>query len=135
MKTIYDFSVHGTPKAQPRPRMTKTGHVYTPDSAKAWKEAVWAKCLAHRKPIITQPVRLTVCFYFPIPASEQKREVPYPHTKKPDIDNLVKAVMDSMTNAGVWMDDTIVYALCAEKWFYQDIAGARIKVDVMEGTT
>jgi crossover junction endodeoxyribonuclease RusA len=112
--------------------MTKMGHVYTPDSAKGWKEVVTAEFLARRQTAITQPVRLTVCFFFLAPKSEKKREGNYPHTKKPDADNLLKAVMDAMTDAGVWTDDALVYSSCAEKWYGFDRNGARIKVEVRE---
>ena len=131
MKTVYDFFVDGTPRAQPRPRMTKTGHVYTPDSVKEWKETVIVMCLMYRQPVITQPVRLTVCFYFSAP-KRTKRKSCFPHVIKPDADNLLKAVMDAMTAANVWTDDALVYSSCAEKWYHIGKGGARIKVEVME---
>ena len=39
-----------------------------------------------------------------------------PHTVKPDADNLVKSLLDSMTRAGVWVDDAQVYSLTVQKW-------------------
>jgi len=137
MVTVYDFFVEGLPKAQPRPRMTKNGHVYTPDTAKEWKESVSVGVMKNRQPVITLPVKLTVCFYFQFP----KREKPLiekpgyfrPHIIKPDADNLLKAVMDAMTDALVWIDDTQVYAVSAEKWYYAGEHGARIKVEAGEG--
>jgi Holliday junction resolvase RusA-like endonuclease len=136
MMVVYDMFVCGLPKAQPRPRMTKTGHVYTPGSANEWKESVSAEIMLHRRPMITLPVKLTVCFYFPFP----KREKPLiekpgcfrPHISKPDADNLLKAVMDSMTAASVWVDDTQVYLAHTEKWYSAGEHGARIKVEAFE---
>lgn len=132
-KTVYDFFVKGIPKAQPRPRMTKTGHVYTPGSAKAWKETIIAECFAHRKLEILLPVKLTVCFYLPAPKGAKGRIRAYPHTVKPDADNLLKALMDAMTTAQVWKDDALVYSSYAEKWYTFGDTGAQIKVEVMEG--
>ena len=40
-----------------------------------------------------------------------------PHTVKPDIDNLVKAVMDALTTAGWWIDDTQVWSLSTSKQY------------------
>ena len=132
MKTVYEFFISGEPKAQPRPRMTKTGHVYTPDSAKEWKEIVSAGFVARRQPVIVLPVRLTVCFYFPLPKRVKEQEGYFPHTSKPDADNLLKAVMDAMTDAGVWTDDALVFSSCAEKWYQRGRSGAAIKVEAME---
>jgi len=133
LKLVYDLFIDGIPKAQPRPRMTKKGHVYTPDSAKEWKQIVVAECLLHRQPLILQPVKLTVCFYLPVPKSAKIKDgFYYPHTAKPDADNLLKAVMDAMTEANVWYDDALVYSSCAEKWYCLGKCGARIKVEVKE---
>lgn len=132
MKTIYDFFISGEPKAQPRPRMTKTGHVYTPDSAKAWKEVVSAEFIVRQQPVIVLPVRLTVCFYFPFPKWVKESSGYFPHTRKPDADNLLKALMDAMTDAKVWTDDALVFSSCAEKWYQRNRSGAAIRVEVME---
>ena len=139
MKTVYELFVPGIPKAQPRPRMTKTGHVYTPDSAKEWKETIQAEFLMRKKEIIDQPVKLTVCFFFLTPKSKKSERDMFPHTVKPDADNLLKAVMDAMsaqehrqlTAASVWTDDALVYSSCAEKWYTPVKTGARIRVEVM----
>ena len=132
MKTVYELFIPGVPKAQPRPRMTKTGHVYTPDSAKAWKEAIMAECMARCKNVITQPVKLTVRFFFPVPKNK-KKECNIPHAKKPDVDNLLKAVMDAMTAAKVWKDDALVYSSSADKWYGTATGAVKIIVEVMEG--
>jgi Holliday junction resolvase RusA-like endonuclease len=129
MKTvIYSLFVHGIPKAQPRPRMTVSGHVYNPDSADVWKEIVRTTFNAFHKPPITHPIRLQVNFFLPRPKSI-KGEIAVPHTKKPDVDNLLKAVMDSMTAAGVWKDDALVYATEAGKWYASGKIGAQIIVE------
>ena len=39
-----------------------------------------------------------------------------PHVVKPDADNLVKSILDSMTRAGVWADDAQVCDLRVRKW-------------------
>jgi Holliday junction resolvase RusA-like endonuclease len=58
-----------------------------------------------------------------------KGEAAVPHTKKPDVDNLLKAVMDSMTAAGVWKDDALVYTTEAGKWYAAGKTGAQIIVE------
>lgn len=59
------------------------------------------------------PVIMECCFCFPIPqsASHKKRtmmrEQIIKHTKKPDLDNLLKFVKDCL-NSSVWHDDSQV---------------------------
>jgi Holliday junction resolvase RusA-like endonuclease len=132
MKPDYHLFVNGIPKAQPRPRMTASGHVYNPGSADAWKETVRAAFVFfHRRPV-TNPVRLRVAFFLPRPKA-MKGGAAVPHTKKPDVDNLLKAVMDSMTAAGVWKDDALVYATEASKWYSTGKTGAHIIVESYQG--
>jgi Holliday junction resolvase RusA-like endonuclease len=51
------------------------------------------------------------------------------HVKKPDTDNLLKAVMDSLTEAGVWEDDALVFWTEAAKQYASDETGAQITVE------
>lgn len=39
-----------------------------------------------------------------------------PHAVRPDVDNLVKGILDAMTKAGVWVDDGQVWDLRVRKW-------------------
>jgi crossover junction endodeoxyribonuclease RusA len=132
MKTvIYHLFVHGIPKPQPRPRMTVFGHVYNPDTAKAWKKSVQANFMQVRKQVITVPVNLKVSFFLPRPKGIRIDTSPIPHIKKPDLDNLLKATMDAMTEAGVWKDDALVFATEAAKWYAADKTGAQIIVETL----
>ena len=130
MKVIYQLFVNGIPKAQPRPRMTAKGHVYNPHSASAWKEEIKAAFRSCLKPIITVPVILRVSFFLPKPKSMKKNKdnLNVPHAKKPDTDNLLKALKDAMTEAQVWKDDSQVYKIEVAK-FYSEETGAQIIVE------
>ena len=58
-----------------------------------------------------------------------------PHTAKPDADNVVKAVMDALTQIGMWRDD----ALICEQQVTKDYAsksgstGAVIQIYTLKG--
>jgi len=129
-KIMYQLFVNGTPKAQPRPRTTKTGHVYNPHSADAWKEEIKAAFLPVLKTVIVGPVYLCVTFFLQAPkAMKLKENEKKPHDKKPDKDNLLKAVMDAMSNVGVWKDDAQVFDGRYTKWYTGGRTGAQIIVE------
>ena len=123
------FFVEGDPKGQPRPkafaRVGKDGKakasVYEPGTAYHWKQSIY---VAARHAMLddvngvyaTQaPVALTMTFRFRRPKSHfgakgfKGQFADARHTQKPDLDNLAKAVMDALTDAGVWHDDAQVF--------------------------
>jgi len=99
------FRVPGLPRPQPRPRFnSKTGRVYTPDTARRWREAVaWAALGAKVNP---RPFEGAV---------DVRLAFTLPDNRKCDLDNAIKVVLDAMTEAGVWRDDNQVVELHATK--------------------
>jgi Holliday junction resolvase RusA-like endonuclease len=130
-KTNYSVFVPGIPKAQPRPRVTRKGHAYNPDTAKEWKQAVQAAFLPLRKGTIDEPATLEVWFYMPKPQSMKKTDDRVPHIKKPDTDNLLKAVMDALSDIRVWRDDSVVFSTNASKWYATERTGASIRISTI----
>jgi crossover junction endodeoxyribonuclease RusA len=82
-----------------------------------WKQTVLLAArdaLCDRAPIDIA-VRVDVQFYMPRPKSAPKsRRLP---TKLPDLDKLVRAILDAMTDAGVWHDDSQVAMIQAAKFY------------------
>jgi Holliday junction resolvase RusA-like endonuclease len=137
-KCVYSAFVRGIPKAQPRPRMTRTGHAYNPDAAKEWKKAIQAAFLPLReetideKETIDEAVALEVCFFMPRPKGMKKTNEAVPHTKKPDADNLLKAVMDALTDIKIWRDDSLVFSILSHKSYADRCrAGALIAISTV----
>lgn len=123
-RTIILF-VEGDPKAQPRPKaFSRGGHVgiYTPKAANAWKNNIiqTAKLYLPESPI-KDPVFVDVRYYMKRPARLMRKKDPeshIPHTSKPDIDNLNKAVFDALTNSGVLVDDCKIFQISARKYYH-----------------
>lgn len=143
LQTI-DLQIRGEPVAQPRAKaMTLPGHgggrgfarMYTPDTAKAWKDLVYLAALGKVRAPHEGPVRLEADIYFPRPERLMKKSSPaglIPHTVKPDRDNLEKAILDAITQAGIWKDDCQVYDGPVRKWWVAKgaTAGAVITIEL-----
>jgi Holliday junction resolvase RusA-like endonuclease len=119
MMTVF---IKGDPVGQPRPRSVgfvsrKTGKVtsrmYNPGTADEWREAVCAgiRGMIDASDALEGPVYLALHFMLARPKGHlgsdgsPKAWAPLYVASKPDLDNLVKATMDAMTEAGVWLDD------------------------------
>lgn len=97
----------------PRPRVAVRGrfpHAYYPAAYKQWQKA-FVKALGPVGFRFEAPVSLWVEFGVHRPRTS-KLVVP-----KPDIDNYLKALLDGLTAAGVWKDDTQVSRVRASKLF------------------
>ena len=69
------------------------------------------------------PVRVEVIFVFARPKTV-RRERP---SVKPDLDKTVRAILDSLTAAGIWRDDAQVTDLSAQK-VYGAAPGAHVTI-------
>lgn len=56
-----------------------------------------------------------IVFVMPRPASTPKTRATPPAVKRPDLDKLVRAVLDAIGSAGVWADDSQVVTVHAHK--------------------
>lgn len=118
------MTLHMAPVAKGRPKFSNRGgfvRAYTPEKTVQAENNILAQALAHR-PSRPLQERATVhlAFFMPIPKSMPKRELQEaveekkPHTKKPDSDNLEKAVWDSL-NGVFWRDDSIIWSSSKKK--------------------
>jgi len=119
---MIDLWIQGTPVAQPRPQVFSRGGVKSDhDRSAAWKRAV-AMQARHAKPSepISEPIAMDLEFHFPRPQSLMRKIDPdgrIPHGKRPDSDNLAKAVLDALGDNGWWTDDSLVARLTTSKFY------------------
>jgi Holliday junction resolvase RusA-like endonuclease len=138
-----ELYVEGVPHGRPRPRgravRTKGGkwvaQFYQPKNpsrrggkgdkawarANAWFKAVRRACF-QRMPATPWdgPVSLTIDAYFERPKRLCRRsdpEGPLRHTAKPDRDNVDKAILDALKEAGLFGDDSQVCDGPVRKWY------------------
>jgi len=98
------------------------------DKHAQWRGDVCAGAMAARKGITFEgAVEVRIAFYMPLVASDPYRSL---HTTSPDIDKLVRSVLDSLTNSGLIRDDSLVCSLHASKEYQggDGFTGATITV-------
>lgn len=130
------FRVDGTPVPQPRPRRRKYGKgVYNPATADPYKLAI--KLIGGqsiRSLIASGPVKCHIEFVFPRPQSMIWKTKPMPrvlHCKKPDADNLTKAVFDAL-NEVAWDDDSQIALFSCVKWIAGGHESAHTLITITE---
>lgn len=134
------------PKPQSRPRFARRGNfttTYEAGDMKTWRrkctDLIAEECLLDK--VAEGPVRLSVVFYISPPQYIKKikknqqalEDETMPVYKKPDLDNYIKALLDSISDSSLlWKDDGQVSEIHAKKVYSLN---PRIEVEVEEVKT
>ena len=134
------FTVYGEPKGKGRPRFNRyTGHAITPKDTANYEAVVrWeyaAQCDGHRFPDDAMlDMRITAYYGIPISDSKRKRDSKLQGlirpTKKPDCDNVVKIIADSL-NGVAYRDDTQIVD-CQVRKFYSNEPKVIVRIRKIE---
>jgi len=124
MNQYASWKVEGIPAPQGSKRHVGMGRmIESCKTLKPWREQI----IAESKNNINVPkgleeaVSISLVFLFPRPKAHfnskgaLKHSAPEYKTTKPDVDKLARAVLDSLTLAGVFKDDALVFSLSAQK--------------------
>ena len=135
---FFHLTVDGTPVAKGRPRMTKTGHVYTPEKTRRYERLITTLTrlqMGARLPT-ENPCIVHLCAVFEIPNSWTVKRRMHTlaeggfHTTKPDIDNVAKSAIDGICGDNLAIrDDKQIVELCAFK-LYGSVGS--LMIDVFE---
>ena len=134
---IYEFEVPGKIVGKGRPRLNGyTGAVYTPTRTKDYEDLIKQYFLLKypRFSSFEGRAKVEITAYFEIPKSTKKadKELMLDNminpTKKPDIDNIVKVILDAM-NGIAFKDDTQITRLYVEKLYGEE---EKINVKISE---
>ena len=140
MKTV-KFIVPGAPKGKARARTVRgrggNSFSYTPEQTVLYENLI--KCCSRQEANSMifndgQPLKVTIIAYYPIVKSTSKKkkqqmldDLMFP-TKKPDIDNIAKSILDAL-NKLAYRDDTQVVTLHMEKHYADE---PRVEVEIEE---
>mgnify|MGYP003109834066 CR=1 FL=1 len=122
-KLSYQGILTGPPKPMGRPRMTRRGTTYTPKTSREYKEEAVesiASTLADGWTPLDGPLRIQITFVHSRPQRLQRSSVSTGRiwkVTKPDTDNLLKMVLDTLTVARVWEDDNRVCSISCSDYY------------------
>jgi len=130
------FTVYGHPVAKGRPRFSTRGKfpvAYTPEKTKTYETEVgmMAKAAMGASKALEGALEAFIYVTFPVPPSYSKKRNEAclndteKHTKRPDLDNVVKAVIDGMDKI-VFGNDSQITSIYATK-----VYGTVAKVEIL----
>ncbi len=129
------IQIDGNPIPDSRPRVTRYG-TYNPRHREKTRLKTYLSSFGIKP--VSGPLKVTLIFFMAVPKSTSKKKRKemeanhITHTKKPDLDNLVKFVFDSCTGI-LFDDDRQIVELTASKR-YSDCPSTVIEIDSLDPT-
>ena len=136
---IISLSLPLQPVACPRPRVAKFGTYYPKTYSQYLKRAyAYIESVYEDKIGLLQdePLKIACTFVFNRPDYMQAKKYPasrIPHTKRPDVDNLVKGINDILQATGIIKDDSRIYNLTCKKYYSAKEEGPSINIEIRKG--
>ena len=131
------FTVYGNPVAKGRPRFTRQGSFvksYTPEKTVNYENLVKISFdMYEEKEKLEGELAVSLMVYCSIPKSTSKKKKALMlkgdirPTTKPDLDNIAKAILDSL-NGRAFDDDKQVVSLIVQK-YYSDTPRVEIEIE------
>ena len=137
---VVTFTVPGDPTGKGRPRFTKNGRPYTPAKTAAYEDYVKMAYMEYANGYrfgddVCLDARVLAYYSIPKSVSKKKREQMLKHTirpaKKPDNDNIIKIIFDSLNKIAYHDDAQIVD--CQIRKFYAE--QPRVVITITEAST
>ena len=114
------FTIEGQPQGKGRPRFTKNGHAFTPQATRDYENLIAESFKAAGGELFDGYVCVNISAFYKIPQATTKvkrgmieRGFLKPAVK-PDIDNVLKVVLDAL-NGVAYKDDSRVVSVTARK--------------------
>ena len=120
------FEILGQPKGKGRPRITQTGHAFTPKDTVMYENLVklmYSSQVGNK--FLEGAIKAEIIGYFSIPKSTSKKkkvemiEGKIEYTHKIDCDNLAKIILDAL-NKIAYHDDAQITQLYVQKKYAEE---------------
>ena len=109
------FKIEGQPQGKGRPKFTRDGHCFTPKATREYENLIAEEYKAAKGETLDGYIRVNIKAYYKIPKSTTKINrgkieagIIKPAVK-PDIDNVVKAILDGLNGIAYHDDSQVVY--------------------------
>lgn len=123
----FHLFIRGNPVPQGRPKFFRRDNfvgAYDPKKSKSWKEIIYYRAMAGGAQVQEGPLYLILHFKLQKPKTLSKTV--QHHVKRPDLDNLIKAVKDGLKGV-CYKDDCQIIRIAATKE-YGDNPGVDIQI-------
>lgn len=137
--------VRGKPQSQGSKSVGKHGQLYEPKQLAVWRDAVKMEVLVFMRKLnmapLEGPVEVMMEFSFLRPDSHHpmkggerdttrlRKSAPRYHVYKPDLDKLIRAVLDALTGTAYDDDRQVVHIFADKTWCsHPDLEGVNIVV-------
>jgi Holliday junction resolvase RusA-like endonuclease len=125
MKETLNIFLPIEPVPMARARVGRFNSVYTPQKQRAAMNEMKWLLTRLRTPLLTDALHVEVDFFISRPKSNRSKYV----TKRPDLDNFIKLILDC-GNGILWKDDSQIISLAASKqWANEMGPGVQIKIN------
>lgn len=130
---ILEFCILGKPQGKARPKFARRGKfvtTYTPDATinyEAWVKQSFINKYKDFTPLET-PLKLELNAYFS-KAKSNKMKLPM---IKPDVDNIIKIIADSLNGIAYKDDKQIISVKASKVWADIDIEGVYVYIEEIE---
>ena len=119
--------VEGTIRGKQRPQFKKkTGKAFTPNQTISYENWIKQCYIEQSNKLLQGPIRARIEIYYSVPKSYSKRKIEaikdgtdYP-MKKPDCDNVVKIVLDSLNKIAYDDDKQVVELTVLKRWTFDN---------------
>lgn len=131
------FTIPTDPVPWARPRFVRRGGKmigYTVPKVQAYEQTVKLLAIAAGIRPLSGPVSMSIDFHFAVPKSLERKRKPVEggwHVKKPDADNLAKAILDAL-NGVAYDDDAQVASMRLRKFRLPQGEIGHVDVEVSE---
>lgn len=129
------FTIPGIPIPKARPRIVR-GHAFTPKKTKDYEALVQdVYNLTVGEYLGDSAIVATIDLFFPIPKSYSKSkrrriaEGKIKHTKRPDVDNCAKAILDALNEVAYKDDAQVVESRITKNYAIDGEARAEVQLE------
>lgn len=133
---MFYFTVLGKIKGKARPRFTRSGHVFTPTTTKRYENLIQDNFFLCER-IAVDPksaVEISIEAYFEPPKSlsKKKQQALYNtlYTKKPDVDNVIKVVLDALNGIAYCDDKQVVKVSLCKSYIMNEYDEERLVIGI-----